>query len=492
VNTRTALVSLVLAIALAAGAWLALKPAPAPPPASKTWINSLNTGQVTAMAVRWQDGQSATIKQSATPQVWILTLVDAKGSAQGAAWPVDAGRVQATLRLIGELATLPPAAAGPNAAGTTVTLKTESGVEHTLSLSEAALGGKTLVHIEGTPDSFRLADAGLVRLFAQDGLRAWRTTTAFSQDASDISRVRMETTGRQITLARVQGHWGVQSPVVAPADQAAAAQLGARLIALPVVRFLEGTPDAATGLANPAALIETETEFRTTAPEGVQRRVLTQQLKLGGPADGAAGHLYANLEATWLDPTTRKSEVAWGPALVLINRASFEPITADTTQFLSKQSIETPAADLTGFALSQSDAAMVDSGKTAAPAPPGKTVRLTRTIDGWRFKPEQGELRMPAPSDAAQIDALVHVLTQQAADAVGLEAPNATQALAIASIETGGTSAQVGFGVAEVTPVGKAAQPALIIRSGPIYRVYLGKQALDVGRWIKDELPPEG
>jgi hypothetical protein len=284
----------------------------------------------------------------------------------------------------------------------------------------------------------------------------------------------------------------VQFPVGVPADQGACGQVLQRLGALPIKAFLEDQPDSMTGLANPSAKIETESDFRIAAGGNVIRRVLRQTVAVGGPADTAATKMYARVQAEWLDPSTGKSEVVWGPVLATIDRADLNGFTAEPTAYVSKMSVETPVADVGGFVLAEQVQAAPDKPENAS-AKSGRSVRVTRTLDGWRFKPDQGEMRTPSPSDMTQIDALVHLVCEQPADAVRLEPVTGTKGIAQIDVRVGPGPTLGGLvGIAEFTPPGKQAQPALVLQVGPVIRVYLGKAALGVAQWISDQLPPEG
>jgi hypothetical protein len=284
----------------------------------------------------------------------------------------------------------------------------------------------------------------------------------------------------------------VQFPVGVPADQGACGQVLQRLGTLPIKAFLEDQPDSMTGLGSPSAKIETESDFRIAAGGDVIRRVLRQTVTVGGPADASATRMYARVQAEWQDPSTGKSEVVWGPVLATMDRADLNGFTAEPKAYISKVSVETPVADVSGFVLAEQEQASSTKPENASESS-GRSVRITRTLDGWRFKPDLGEMRTPSPSDMTQIDALIHLVCEQSADVVRLEPVAGTKAIARIDMQVGaGPALSLVAGVAEFASPGKPAQPALVLRVGPVIRVYLGKAALGVAQWISDELPPEG
>jgi hypothetical protein len=495
VNKRTAVISLIVTLVMAALAWFALKPKPVPPPPPQTWLKSLDPLEVTAFAVRWSDGKSAAIERSEVPGVWVLRQ---SGAGAEPPWPVPGNRVNGAVRLLSELDAIAPSEGQAPAAGTRVTVRTRDGAEHALTISEAALGGKAMVVVHGPPDTVRLADAGLAKMF-QDGLRAWRESGVLEASAGDasnpgeVSRVRLQTVGRQITLGRTKGKWGVREPVAAPADGAACNQLVEHLGQLPVQRILaEKLADSATGLSNPTAMVECDSDFVVTSGDsgggGTARRVLLQKITVGGPADTTREKLYALVSAVWMDPATRKAEPVWGPALIVVNRSDLNTLRAEPSAYLSKLSSEVPAADVSAFVLTASGDAMTVNPKASE----SRRVRVVRTLDGWRYRPEQGEPRVIAPAVVTRLESFIRLLTDQPADAVGLEPPRETSPMAVVSLESGlGAAQEVGIGAAEVTPPGNGAQTALVVRSGSVFRVYVGKVG-ELVRWIAEELPPEG
>jgi hypothetical protein len=494
VNTRTALLSLVVALVLVGAGWFFLRPKPVPPPPAPTWLRLLDPQQVGAISVKWADGQSAVIERSVVPGLWVLWQGPSKGKEQGAPWPVGINQVRGVLRLLADLDAVPPSDGKAPASGTTVSIRFQDGAEHALVMDEAALGGKTVVVVYGPPDTVRIGSGGLVTMF-EGGLKAWRQPVAFGgnavEGAGETSRIDLQTVGLRTKLGRAAGRWGVQFPVGVPADQGACGQVLQRLGTLPVKMFLENQPDSMTGLGSPSAKIETESDFRIAAGGDVIRRVLRQTVMVGGPADAGATKMYARVQAEWQDPGTGKSEVVWGPVLATIDRADLNGFTAEPTAYVSKLSVENPVADVSGFVLAEQE------GEQASPPKdqkvPGRSVRVARTLDGWRFKPDQGEMRTPSPSEMTQIDALVHLVCEQPADVVRIEPVAGTKVTARIDVQVGaGPVLSVAGGVAEFASPGKPAQPALVLQVGPVIRVYLGKAALGVAQWISDELPPEG
>jgi hypothetical protein len=168
------------------------------------------------------------------------------------------------------------------------------------------------------------------------------------------------------------------------------------------------------------------------------------------------------------------------------------PVTAELAAYLSRQTLQVPVADVSGFVLSPGEGAMTETHDRAAPssAPLASgSVRLVRTLDGWRYKPEHGPLKTPSAEAAAQVDALLGLLCEEPADASGLETLTGTVGVALVTLESG---QRVVIGAAEVPVPGKGAETVLVARAGRVFRVYRGAGVAGLLQWLREELPPEG
>ena len=485
-NTKAAIVALVLALLGIGGAYFLLRPQQPDPPA-RTWLASIFPAQVNMIGLQWADGQRATIEPSDIPALWLLK--DGENT-----WPVRASRVHAAIKLMSEVDGAPVAEAGP-AEALTVHVGGAAKLQR-FRVSGDVLGGRVLVKIEGPPDAFRLADAGIARMFERGALKAWREPAPFV--TAEFSRVRLQTIGRQVVVARVAGRWGVQAPVIAPADQEACEQLSRTLTGLRLERIVDGAPgdEKTLGLHNPEAVIDTETDFRVVKDGDVERTVLVQQLKIGGPVDGTGERLFASVRAQWLNPAAREMTPAWGPVLAVVSRQDLNALTAELPVYLARQAVQAAAVDVSRVTVVRDDDAMRES----APGPlPGRRVVVGRYIDEWQVTPVGADTaRAAGAEEVAAIERLLRVLTERPADAVGREPPAGTRGFVRLVVEATGAGADIGVGTAVVAPAAKkgeaAAEPqaALVLRVGGIYRVYFGADASAVGHWLEDVLPPEG
>jgi hypothetical protein len=487
VNTRTALIALVIALVAAAAAYLLLRPKPAPAPPVSTWVGAIDPALVEKITVEWKGGQKAVIEKSPMAEVWLLRQADW-------AWPVGARRIGAIARLMADIDAAPETDAASTDAAT-VTFRV-GGQDRVLSVSGAQLAGRAIVRLHGQPDSYRTVDAQIARLFEPAGLRAWRETGAFQSE--EFSRIRLQTVGRQIIVARVGGRWGVQVPVVAPADQESCAALAAQLPRIELARFIDEAPgdEQSMGLANPEALIDTETDFRTVVDGDVQRRVLIQQLKIGGPIDPAGQQHYASLRAQWLDPTSRTTTPAWGPVLAVVRRGQVDGLSAELLRYVARTTIQTVSTDVATMTITRDADVLKDAPPSAAK--PALHVEIVRYLDTWRLAPPGSIPRGLSKTEEAGVEYLLQTLCDLPASGVGREMPAGTSPIVRIKVEATGAGEDVGVGVVSLAPpaeVGKPKpdpQPAVVLRVGGIYRVYFQKPAVDAARWLNDLLPPEG
>ena len=99
-NTRTALVALVITLLMAGGAFFLMQPKPAAGSGSRTWLATLNAALVTEIAIKSKDGV-ARLERSVVPDVWLLKVKSATG--EEVAWPVDGKKVGVAVKLLGDI-----------------------------------------------------------------------------------------------------------------------------------------------------------------------------------------------------------------------------------------------------------------------------------------------------------------------------------------------------------------------------------------------------
>lgn len=468
---------LAIVAVLGGATWLALRPAPPPPLRPLTWLASLDPGQVNVIRIAWPDGNAATISRES--EWWVLRLGDSP------AWPVDNERAQGVIRLAAGLESLPPdTGPAPTLDGPAVTFTLRGGDTRSLRLASTTLGGRCAVSIDaadGVTPRFVLAESDFAALFAREGVATWRRAEVLP-NGSTAARVRVEQMGRVLELARTQNRWGVQRPVVSPANAAACADLIGRLAAVRAVRILDAAPPGGTGLENPTSLIACERDVR--GPDG-QTRTLLQEARFAAAADTAGTQVYAQLGGWWLGEAGTRT-AAWGPVIALVATDDLRTISAEPGPLLSRIAFEIPPADVR-------EVRVFEPGATPDAQAPLRAA-FARTVDGWEVAPSSppGPRRAMSPERQAAIGAILTMLCEEpAASATVAEPAGAKPFARVALASRLPLGEPVTLSLA-VVPLSTGPQETLIVTTGRVHRVYLAAKHEAVVRWLREEVVPEG
>jgi hypothetical protein len=369
------------------------------------------------------------VRAAADPGSWSLTV---NGPGTPRSWPVSAVRVHSALRLLSETASDPPV--GPRAIlqdPATLTLGLDDGSTRTLAMSSNRLGGRNLAEVVGNPghpDPLpTLIDGALYDALVTTGPRAWREEAPLPGLGPDVSRLTLTTPKGELVLARVRGHWRVQSPVAAPAEDSAVSHLVSQLAGLRIVRFMDdATPESiAAQLASPVATLTIESERRSLSgsdADAITRTTGIQRLMVGTPADAAEQTLLAAIE-----PEAPRVSPAAGPARwlpIALPKDALGAVSMDPAAYIAKRAVEMPAADVTGVTIRRS---RHDPDEPAA-------VGYTRSVDGWSRLGSDGSATPISPEEATPIAAIIALLTAAPADSVAVAAPAADQPIAVITI----------------------------------------------------------
>lgn len=491
VNTRAAIISLLLVLLLAGAAAIMLRPAAPAAKPSPSWLSTLDTLPVTRLEFR--KGDQIAVEVRRRDGMWMVHTPDASQPD----WPADEARVRGLLRLLASTAAAP----GSPAVGSheeTLTIVTDAGQPRTLSARVEAVGGTGTLTTLDDPAGVTMArsiDPGLASAMRAAGVAtSWKRLSAFPSDTSGISRVRVESAGMLLEIARVRGLWNVLLPFPTPGAQDACNALSTTLTRLPAERLI-GTPDesAQTWARSPTAFIELE-----QVEPGESRRRLIQELRVGGAADPAGTTLIALAGAHWMDTTTNAKTAAWGPMLLTVRRDTIEAIHPDLAAFASRESIQTPRADIAGLWFAR--CGTPDALDASRPLVPPRSdtlaasefsgVRLTRTLDGWRRISVGTTGAILGDSEAALLPTLLNILSSTPAAGIFADRPQdcvCLGAMVVTDI-AGETVAIVGLGFVKGGPGGTG----LVVRSGRLWRVYAVPDAAAVAAWINELLREEG
>ncbi|MBL8999594.1 MAG: hypothetical protein JNK25_00490 [Phycisphaerae bacterium] len=485
-NARAAIISLIILLAVSGIGVFLLRPAPPAPATVPSWLARLSTTPVERLEFRVGDRVAVMVERRGA--AWFVSTPD--GSRPD--WPADETRVRGLISLLAESASSPsaPAASPAEPSANSVTLRTASGESFVLAARQSPIGGRcTLLTNDDPPGTTteRAVDCAISQVLSPETVISfWPRHAAFPAAGIPPSRIRLETGGYLLELSKTRGRWNVLVPFATPADADASNSLAAILEQLGAARLI-GAPDAMTRTwaASPTTFIEIE-----SAPVGDDRRVLVQELRIGGTAD--PGTLLAQARAEWLDTAANTRSPAWGPMVLTVDRAATESLTPDLAAFASKRSVQTPAPDIGGLWLGpcgspdalRQDRALNLPRKEVLSASEFGRVRFERTIDGWRKITIGTTGAVLSPAETSNLASLLKALCESPAAGITPDLPPGT-ACAGALVLTDSTGAPVAVvGIGSVPGV----SPNLIVRAGRLYRVYGGKEIAPLAAWMNDLL----
>lgn len=387
-QARLAIASLVLAIVLGLLTAWAYAPRPtARQSAPATPFASFDPLELTEIVATPSPESKCTlcdtaIRFDATLGVWLYQQDPMSGDQAAPRWPVDEGRVRGLGRLLADLARSPVIDA-PVVAWTGPSVSVTSAGKTSRLRVAKSLGGSTLV-AEELPQqsgeirlSVRRASGDWDALLARASLSAWRLGGPLMVQPANVARVVVTSADRRMILERRDGRWGLIEPVVAPADPAKVGTLLEGLASAPAERFADDTQATALGVDQPSATIEVGSSL--VQPDG-SRRVLTQTLRIGSPADASASTFFAQSQAQLTASSAGPESLAWGPRPLVLSRQTIESLAKDASVYVSPRCVQVPAADLGSISFERFGKPLGTLARTGGAA-------ATR---GWTWSPSGG------------------------------------------------------------------------------------------------------
>lgn len=480
---RNLVITVLAAAALSGGAAILLLRPPAPPPAPPTtWLSSIDPGAVTGLEMTWPDGRGVEIVlRTDVGGLWIMR-------ADESTWPVSAGRVRGTLRLLMDASGAAPAQGLSAAGGVRVEIVT-GGTRRTLRIAGTGLAGQSVIECEdGATSTTFVTKGGLAGIFEHAGVMAWREESAFVPvEGEGASRVHVETGGQMVSMVRTGGRWGVLLPVPGPGEAERVAGLLGGLGSLRL-RGVSNVNTQSMGFDRAVFAASIELDLRVGKAGGdVERRTLLQELLVGDIADAAGRTRYARVVATIVEPATRGRTPAWTPLPGTVEVASLGEIVADPRVYWARRASMAAPADVAGVRIERREGAL-DAGADAVVASRDRDVMYQRTLDGW-VRSQGGITQAASPSGGEGVAAVVGLLCNEPAQSVSPELPVGTAPLAWIGLRTSGGEPLESVGVGSLA--GKDGV-SLVVRTGRLFRVYKGAAASRVLVFIGVEVPPEG
>lgn len=489
------IVVLILAVLLGGLTFFVLKkPTPTSGEQPVAWLASLDASQVKALRVLWEDGKpGAQFSREPVTGEWLLT---APGTTP---WPVAVERMRPFLRLMNDVARVPAEAdASLSGGSTTLEFAMVDGSARTVRIGSAPLGGKVLAMIdtkgEGSSDSRGvLIDDGIRKMVQPESLVAWRDARLVPRAGVEPSRVYLENAATKLAISRVQGRWGITSPMICPASEDAMKALVRQIASMKGDRIMDEV-DAngpIVGASEPVLVVRLESDLRITSGSDIQRRTLVEEVRVGKPADMSGVNYYATVAASVTDAATNASTALWGPTTIVIPKDKLETLKADVAAYASKRSLPFPGADVNGISLAldaEPMGAAISGASGATEIPPANVGHQFKlTLKGWAAMDSSGGVLPLEGASAAGVAGLARALGDIDSAAIGSTASEEVRPLARCTVTgvggAGSETVRLGVGT-------DAGRTILVVQNGPVFRVYNDEWVAGLVGWIRSVVKP--
>jgi hypothetical protein len=368
----------------------------------------------------------------------------------GVRWPVAASRVRAAMdRLTVEITEGSIAAEREDDARFATAVEFVSSAKRARVTMRSGVGGAAEYRVESNDGEEPLivsSGAAAARMFTPDSLRMWREATALIAVKGKETGFRASAGELTTELSRDVRGWMLAQPVrVSANDEIVRMQIGA-LRTMRALRILSEQEVPRQMFETPLASFE----LVTALDDGVG--TLRERVEIGGAADLSNQTVFVRVAATMDardgEPAT---EGAWGPAILVVERADVERLTADPRVYASTRATDAVKADVLTVVVRSADA-------------PERT--FDRRIEGWS-------------ASSAEVNALVQLLCDTNANFTHLDA-QVGRGAALCEVELRGGKGVIGTFILR-EPQDKTASN-LIIDSGGVAREYaVGEELL---RWL--------
>jgi hypothetical protein len=234
------------------------------------------------------------------------------------AWPADAGRASAGLRLLASATVRRSAALALAELDASVEIEHEGGLV-SLEFEAFALSGARAAKHSGRPVQI---DGDIADVLAPASLRAWRDSAAMPGIGGGLRRISVRSSGATLELARVGSRWGLTEPIRTPADAGRVAELIGRLAGLQSLR--QGSP------VHPG-----DTAVEIEAESAGQTWVITSD------AEGRGERLMRSEAVTYAAP-------------LILSDEDLDALRIDAASLISPIVLAFPASDVRGVAVGES------------------------------------------------------------------------------------------------------------------------------------------
>jgi hypothetical protein len=487
---RTVAVLVIIVLVLAGVTAWALMPRASGPGAGPGFdqvLATLSPETLRAIEVTQPDAKVTRIEFDAGSRQWLLHAPD------DARWPVVASRPRALAGLLAELGKGSREKTSEPASARVVRVEFNTPqAAHEIRVDTTALAGRTRVYTKDDAGQWwsAAADAQFAAIFTPESLRAWVESRALVDLGQTASQIRLECADGRITLARQGARWTISSPSLGNADAQAVTAL------LQQLGEFTRSPRAAANQRqdNPSVFF---TEVTCDLPSATGSTPIVQTIRVlrdGVAPDAVEGEGFATLG---------ESERAWGPAVVRIDRAKFDAISADPAKYVSRIATEVARADIAIIRVTRESGAMDATTRlsplAATDAASARAVTISTSGAAWRITPvtssgagEPASRGVAAtPEQEKWIGQLRDLLTSTRATSVSMGSAGGGEAkgeLVLTLASPGGAPLDV---VAVGVSSAKGA-PRVVIRRGGVYLMYEVPQGAGLVEWLERQIPPEG
>ncbi len=399
--SRTAVIVALLVVLVLGGVALVLTKKGSTPAAATGPLLSFDPATVTELLMEYPDG---TFQAMQRDPAFGWKIVLGRPGTPVRSWPAAAAQSQSALRLLGNLTEERPGDGSISKPAGTLRINAGETTVCTLVFGEQRLGGKVLVEASGSPKRMAWIDAKLADMMVTTGPQAWRSAAALPGIGAEASRITMKAQGgNAISLARVQGKWGLREPVMAPADGEAMTKLLAALSKVQIEDFCDKGAPAQTGLDNPAATLWVETDSRD---EAGTLTTVRQTLTVGQAADMNGQTLVARLDRT----VSGKSDGGYS-MVVIVSGSGLGAINTNPATYVSRWALQVPREEV-----GQVREVWPIFGATTE-CPP----RYRRTNSGWEVSCSEDSWRPAIEPERFKVEALLELLADTPAELVTIE-----------------------------------------------------------------------
>ena len=378
-NGRTAAILVVILVALIAAVVLTSPKAGGTGVGRVVPLVEVPASQIGGLRVADAAGDAVIVMQDSRWDGWMVVTMDSDEVMNS--WPASAATVSAGMRVLANARLWHGQRHGLAERSEVVILDQKNEVVREFGMSSVALGGR--VPVLTSDDEWGTIERELANFLSLESLLAWRESAVLPGLDAGAVTISIDREGDLLSLRRVGSSWGVELPVVEPADGTRVQEILDGLVAARSERFVEDKPE---------------------------REIVTLMVEAGPSGDRRRYTAVIDTSSLVADVMLFKTD---GETTTQVARASMRVpaefvalLDLDVTDVVSRVSVSTPASEVAALTLGW-------SGR-----------ELARTSSGWATS-----------EDESAAESWLDLLTKRVADEVALSAGDAEE---VGTIELAG------------------------------------------------------